>query len=206
MELVDTPSGRMERWRADALLVGETSGLTALSKQVQTDAVAVIDDIEAREEALSAREQACDERERAHAVSVAQFVDFVGKASVLFDRIQKARADQMEEPIAAPPNEISQEPQPSLALEADTVPGLTLPPASCTPSRPRKTLTLKATLSLAHPPATRRRSIATAIDSALNIPWQRTKRNFLKGDYRPRPSSPLPLARITRTKRPSPTG
>jgi hypothetical protein len=48
MELVDTPSGRMERWRADALLVGETSGLTALSKQVQTDAVAVIDDIEAR--------------------------------------------------------------------------------------------------------------------------------------------------------------
>jgi hypothetical protein len=205
MELDDTPSGRMERWRADALLVGETSGLTALSKQVQTDAVAVIDDIEAREEALSAREQACDERERAHAVSVAQFVDFVGKASVLFDRIQKARADQMEEPIAAPPNEISQERlhwhwRRTLFLDSHSLRRVAHHRGQGRP------LTLKATLSLAHPPATRRRSIATAIDSALNIPWQRNKRNFLKGDYRPRPSSPLPLARITRTKRPSPTG
>ena len=41
MELVDTPSGRMERWRADALLVGETSALTELSKQIRDNSASI---------------------------------------------------------------------------------------------------------------------------------------------------------------------
>ena len=70
------------------------------------------------------------ERERAHGVAVAQFVDFVGNASALFDRIQKARADQQreqEDPMATPPGapgDPSKEPEPSLELEDDThIPG-----------------------------------------------------------------------------------
>ena len=80
-----------------------------------------------REAELNARADAIFARERQHAVSVAQFVDFVGKASVLFDRIQKARADQereQEEPLATPPgtspSDPSKRPEPSLAQEDDT--------------------------------------------------------------------------------------
>jgi hypothetical protein len=106
MDLVDTPSGKMERWRADAMLVGETSALTELIKQVHNDAEATIADTVSREAAVSAREQACDDREKAHAISVTRFVDFVGQAAALFDRIEKQRADaerQAAEPLAHPP-------------------------------------------------------------------------------------------------------
>jgi hypothetical protein len=130
MELVQTSSGnKMERWRADALLVGETSALTELSKQVRSEATETITDIEAREAALNARDDAISARERQHAVSVAQFVDFVGKASVLFDKLQKARDDAIaaeREPLAHPPghpgdpSDPSKLPEPSLALENDT--------------------------------------------------------------------------------------
>jgi hypothetical protein len=109
MELVDTPSGPMERWRADALLVGETSALADISKQIREDAVARMDAIEAREAELNARDDAISARERQHAVSVARFTDFVGKASVLFDRLEKARADQEREPIAHPPGSAATE-------------------------------------------------------------------------------------------------
>jgi hypothetical protein len=51
MEMVDTASGRMERWRANALLVGETSALTEISKQVRDDVAEALTDIEAREAA-----------------------------------------------------------------------------------------------------------------------------------------------------------
>jgi hypothetical protein len=51
MELVGTPSGKMERWRADALLVGETSALA----RVRDDSIAMISNISAREDALAGR-------------------------------------------------------------------------------------------------------------------------------------------------------
>jgi hypothetical protein len=92
-------------------------------KQVHNDAAEEIADIEARERALAAREEACNARKKAHAVSVAQFVDFVGKASVLFDRIQQARADQEREPIALPPDNQHKLPDLSLEVEGDAIPG-----------------------------------------------------------------------------------
>jgi hypothetical protein len=103
MELVDTPSGKMERWRADALLIGETSALTDLIKQVHSDAVEAIDDIEAREAKCAAREEACAARERALGVTAAQVVNFIGRAAALFDKLQEAKADAEREPLAAPP-------------------------------------------------------------------------------------------------------
>ena len=62
-------------------------------------------------------------RERIHAVNVTKFVDFVGKASVLFDRLDKLRADQAEEPLAAPPGTENKEPEPALSLEDAEVSG-----------------------------------------------------------------------------------
>jgi hypothetical protein len=142
MEIVDTASGRMERWRADALLVGETSGLTELSKQVRAEAVETINDIEAREQALTAREDAIVERERAHAVSVARFTNFVGKAALLFDRLEKAKADAIagkDEPLATPPGPDYQSklPEPSLEVEGDAIPGT---PLSSTPPEDQNAL------------------------------------------------------------------
>jgi hypothetical protein len=106
MELVPTPSGPMERWRADALLIGETSALTDLLKQVHSDAAEAIDDIEAREAKCASREEACAARERALGVTAAQVVNFIGRAAALFDKLQEARTDaerQQAEPIAHPP-------------------------------------------------------------------------------------------------------
>jgi hypothetical protein len=66
---------------------------------------------------------------REHAVHVTQFVDFVGKASVLFDTLQNARTDQEreeQEPLAAPPGDPSDPSsgqEPSLELEGDNVAG-----------------------------------------------------------------------------------
>jgi hypothetical protein len=107
MELVTTPLGDiMERWRADALLVGETSALTELIKQVHNDAVEEIADIEAREAKCAAREEACDARERAFGVTAANVVNFIGRAAALFDKLQEARADAKREaePLALPPD------------------------------------------------------------------------------------------------------
>jgi hypothetical protein len=127
MEVIDSKWGRMERWRAAALSTGEVGALASPCKQVRNDAVAAIDNIEAREKAIEAREAACTERELAHAVSVSNFVDFVGRAAFLFDRIEKQRADavagEQEDPLATPPgepNELSKTPAPPLELEDDT--------------------------------------------------------------------------------------
>jgi hypothetical protein len=127
MELVDTPSGKMERWRADALLMGETSALT----RVRDDSIAMISNISAREEALAAGEAELAEQKHAFALSVSNFVEFVGQAFALFDKLEKLRVDQErepEEPLAAPPGEQSngeqsREPEPSLELEGDNIAG-----------------------------------------------------------------------------------
>jgi hypothetical protein len=112
-ELVDSPSGPMERWRHDALLVGETSALTELIKEIHNDSVSVHARYDARELELQARSDALDQRERQIGVMAAQVADMAGKASVLFDRIQKAKADAVAEPLAYPPGE------PSLAQKDD---------------------------------------------------------------------------------------
>jgi hypothetical protein len=103
MEIVDSPFGRMEREKARAMATGEFSGLVDLSKKIRNDSAAIAAKHDERERELQARADAISARERQHAVSVARFTDFVGKAAVLFDRIEKARADQEREPIAHPP-------------------------------------------------------------------------------------------------------
>ena len=105
MEIVDSPFGRMEREKAKAMATGEFSGLVELSKKIRNDAATITAKQDAREAELNARQDAIAARELQHAVNVTNFVDFVGKASVLLDRVQRMRADaeRKPEPLATPP-------------------------------------------------------------------------------------------------------
>ena len=82
-----------------------------------------------------------------------RFVDFVGKASVLFDRLHKLRADQAEEPLATPPGAENKEPEPALELEDSEVSGRAPGDPSEDPTkedqdRPGEFLKLKAPVSM----------------------------------------------------------
>jgi hypothetical protein len=136
-DIVDSAWGSLERWRVVALQTGEASGLTAIADHVRSDAVTAMDALEERERTVIEREQACDARERAHAVSITRFVDFVGQAASLFDRIEKLRADQQEEPLASPPGaaiDPSKEPEPELEIEDTVQPAHGDPPGALPPS------------------------------------------------------------------------
>ena len=99
-ELIESKWGKIERWRAVAQETGELSALVQLNKQIRNDSAAIAARLDAREAELNARADAISTRELQHAVSVTNFVDFVGKASVLFDKLQNLRADQAEEPLS----------------------------------------------------------------------------------------------------------
>jgi hypothetical protein len=117
MELVQTLSGPMERWRADALLVGETSAAI----QARHDAVTEITDIEALKRELAAGQAALaieratfDAEKLTFANQVLAAIDHL---TTEWDRFEKAKADAAEEPLATPPGAPSKEPDPSLELE-----------------------------------------------------------------------------------------
>jgi hypothetical protein len=98
----------MERWRADALLVGETSALVELNKQVRNDAISALDELEQRERTVAEREARCDQHERELAATAARLSDEIGRAAEMWDRLEQASADQerqAEEPLPAPPSE-----------------------------------------------------------------------------------------------------
>ena len=63
MEFVDTPSGKMERWRADALLLGKTSATMEVNKQIRNGPASIVTRHDAREAALNARADALNARE-----------------------------------------------------------------------------------------------------------------------------------------------
>ena len=90
-EIIDTRKGKMERWRAIAQETGELSALVELNKQIRSNSAGIAARLDAREAELNARADAISSRELQHAVKVTQFVDFVGKASVLSDRLHKLR-------------------------------------------------------------------------------------------------------------------
>ena len=102
-ETVSTPLGTMERWRAEAMLIGTTGGMQSVYDAIRTDAAAQaaradeaeartalirhvcdkIADFEKRFDALEARLAATEERRRA-------------------DEVRKAKFD--EEPLVLPPD------------------------------------------------------------------------------------------------------
>ena len=108
-EVIDTPIGKMEAWRADTLYTGGISGLDACLQdtlarfdQVRADTANFVTTLQEREQQVSAREDAVARRERA-------VLDLVGGASALLDRLERYRSDQekfAEEP-ATPPGDIT---------------------------------------------------------------------------------------------------
>lgn len=121
-EMLDTPWGRMEAWRASTLATGRMG----VFEQVRADAIAAEakrTDIEEREQAIAVREQAADARERQLAVSAARLRDAISRADGQWDRIEQARTDQereLAEPLVEPPSTMSKLPEPSLPLADDT--------------------------------------------------------------------------------------
>lgn len=103
-DLIDTPIGRIERWRADALLVGETSTAQEHMRQFQeqfaqlrADSINIKNAMEltAREDALTLRTQAV--------------VDFAGRTAEFYERTEslfkKLKAEAEEGPIPTPPGD-----------------------------------------------------------------------------------------------------
>jgi hypothetical protein len=125
-EIIDSKWGKMERWRAISQATGELSALTVLTEKVRNDAADIAVRQDAREAHLNSREDALSAREMQIGVMAAQIADMAGRMSVEWDKLQKAKADAAEEPLPAPPgdpSERSKDPDPSLELEGDNIPG-----------------------------------------------------------------------------------
>ena len=102
--LVDTVNGPMERWRADALLLGETSAAI----QARHDAVTTLDDIEQQKRELTARQAALaieratfDAERRAFADQAATLA---GRLSVEWDRFPEDQSRPRARTGRAPRN------------------------------------------------------------------------------------------------------
>ena len=125
-EMLDTPWGHMPAWKAATYATGTTEAAMRAYEQVRNDSASIVARHDAREAELNARADAIADRERAHAVGVTNFVDFVGKASVLFDRLMqtKSQADAEAEPeeLPLPPGHSSELPDPALNADEDPSP------------------------------------------------------------------------------------
>ena len=88
-EMLDTPWGNMPAWKAATYATGTTEAAMRAYEQVRNDSASIVARHDAREAALNARADASQNaRDTLLAVNT-NFVDFVGKASVLFDRLHK---------------------------------------------------------------------------------------------------------------------
>jgi hypothetical protein len=176
MELVDTPSGKMERWRADALLLGETSAAI----QARHDAVTTLDDIEQQKRELAAGQAALAIERATFDAEKRIFADqaaaLAGRLSVEWDRIEKLRADQVEEPLASPPadpSDPSKLPEPPLALEDTEQPAHGDPPGDPSEDSTKEDqdphgefLKLKAPISMQSDPELPHPPVAAGLDTA----------------------------------------
>ena len=106
-ERVSTPLGEMERWRAEAMLIGTTGGMQSVLQTIRNDAA----ELEKKTAALDAKK---------HAVlsTVNRLLRFMSRVDALTTRVEaleaKRKADEerqreFEEPIEEPPG--TEEPQ-----------------------------------------------------------------------------------------------
>jgi hypothetical protein len=118
-ETVDTPLGTMQRWKAEAMLIGTTSGIENVYRTIRDDAAAS----QARADAEQARE-----------ALITHVCDQITELARRFDNLEarlaaaedKRRADETtaarefeEEPLALPPGD---PPDPSLLEDAASAP------------------------------------------------------------------------------------
>ena len=132
-EMLDTPWGHMPAWKAATYATGTTEAAMRALEQVRNDSATIVARQDARDVALNARQDALDQREREIGVMAAKVSEIAGRMSVEWDKLQKARTDAAEEPLATPPGSDavsasgdpnpSKNPEPSLELEGDNIPG-----------------------------------------------------------------------------------
>ena len=107
-ELIDTPIGRIERWRADAVLTGETSAAQEYMKQfrqqfaqLRADSIDLREAMEEWAKDLTAREEALTRRTQA-VVDFGRTAEFYERTESLF---KKLKAEAEEGPIPTPPGD-----------------------------------------------------------------------------------------------------
>jgi hypothetical protein len=102
-ELIDTPLGTMERWRAEAMLIGSTSGIQDVYRTIRDDASAAAaraDEAQAQRTLIQHVLDQITEFERRFDAHVARLAEAEDKRRA--DEARKARFD--EEEIELPPD------------------------------------------------------------------------------------------------------
>ena len=102
-QLIDSPWGKIESWRALALATGEMSGYAEYMKQVRSDATLVHDAINAREDAVSQREQAITAREALVHDAVAKVHALLHRCDAVLTKAEEERREREEGPLPEPP-------------------------------------------------------------------------------------------------------
>jgi hypothetical protein len=120
MEMIDTRAGPMERWRADALLLGETSGLFEARKRILKEFDSIRSDSVALQQQVAevTRDQRAIQNMAVKVVDMLQRADSLVKRVEAFEEKQRADAERaLEEPLPSPPGDPSKAPEPPLELE-----------------------------------------------------------------------------------------
>jgi hypothetical protein len=115
-ETVDTPLGTMERWRAEALIIGTTSGIQDVYRTIRDDAAAQA----ARADATEARNALIQHLCAKVDAFESKLDDLVAQVAAEREarRADEARAREFdEEPLSLPPGD---PPDPSVIRDAET--------------------------------------------------------------------------------------
>jgi hypothetical protein len=130
-ETVDTPLGTMERWRAEAMLIGTTSGILDVYRTIRADATAQTERADADKARTALIHDLCAKVDAAHTRLDNLVAELAAEREAR--RADEARQKKFdEEPIELPPdlhdyqakeppakvgNDGSKEPEPNLELE-----------------------------------------------------------------------------------------
>jgi hypothetical protein len=118
-QLIDSPWGKIESWRASALATGEMSGYADYMKQVRSDATLVHDAINAREDAVSQREQAIAAREAFVRDAITKMHALLGRCDAIVKAEEERREQQREGPLPSPTANDEGDLEPKLAKSED---------------------------------------------------------------------------------------
>jgi hypothetical protein len=100
--LVDSPFGRIEKWRADAMAIGGMSAYEEYMKAVRNDVATELSKHDARERVLDAREAAIAAREAALQSKLEDLGSFMDRVGAMADELERKREFDAE-PIVHPP-------------------------------------------------------------------------------------------------------
>jgi hypothetical protein len=106
--VVSPPSNAIMHGPLNAVMAGVSD--SALIRQTRNDAVSALNDavtkmaqVDQREAELNKRDQQLTTRELALNAATRNVVDFAGRLSELYDRMEQQRNDQLEGPLPLPP-------------------------------------------------------------------------------------------------------